>query len=538
MDLVRSVSKAIVLDADGEDFVRTSTTFTGLADLSDRAWNRVAAAADMPVTILTGQSPAGLQATGASDLRWWYGKVQSEQTQTYEPRVKRILQILLSAQDSEVQLSEQEFKALTVSWKPLWAPSAAELATIQLQWAQAGQIMIQEQMITSEEYVCGAPEEWFPALDREQRREMIETLDVQGQKDEAAQAEADAQAAQTEALRAKAGDGKPRADGSEDQPRDEDGRWSSGGGGSRVGKAHDRLAQAREAHAMAKAEHEAHTQKLHEIAASLDQAPAGMRAAGAKAAELAADAKARYAAQKQAAKEHAKAGRELEKRHEAEQAAHDKQAEALDKRHENEQEAHTKAGDALEARHEAELEAVDEENEADLLTRQGEEAEQHEKSGVELEARQAAEQAAHAQIGDEISARHEAEQEAHDYAPVEPDEDLKDWARDLNKVARRAEKDAQRAERIAATLRSADQDKATRLAENSSGAAYDQIDLYLSDVQGQASGSTWEDTATAHIAIATDGLVELPPVSDSERRLARRERAVRAHEREVKRLSK
>src|SRR5215204_4002107 len=60
MDLVRSVSKAIVLDAEGEEFERKSTTFTGLADLSDRAWNRVAAAADMPVTILTGQSPAGL----------------------------------------------------------------------------------------------------------------------------------------------------------------------------------------------------------------------------------------------------------------------------------------------------------------------------------------------------------------------------------------------------------------------------------------------------------------------------------------------
>lgn len=192
MDLARSVSKAIVLDADGEDFERKASSFTGLADLSDRAWNRVAAAADMPVTILTGQAPAGLNATGASDLRWWYGRVASEQVQTYEPRVKRILQVLLSAQDSGIQLTEESFKAVTVTWKPLWAPSAAELADMQLKWAQTGQVMIQEQMITPEEYTLGAPEEWFSALDRDQRREMIKLLDVQGEKDAAAEAEAEA----------------------------------------------------------------------------------------------------------------------------------------------------------------------------------------------------------------------------------------------------------------------------------------------------------------------------------------------------------
>lgn len=188
MDLVRSVSKAIILDADGEDFSRSNTSFSGLADLSDKAWNRVAAAADMPVTILTGQAPAGLNATGASDLRWWYGRVQSEQTQTYEPRLKRLLQIVLSAQDSGVQLADQEFKALTVAWAPLWAPSAAELAAMRLQWAQTGQIMIQEQMITPEEYVLGAPEDWFPALDRDRVNEQIQLLAEAPTEDKQAQA--------------------------------------------------------------------------------------------------------------------------------------------------------------------------------------------------------------------------------------------------------------------------------------------------------------------------------------------------------------
>ncbi len=239
MDLARSVSKAIVLDADGEEFERKASSFTGLADLSDRAWNRVAAAADMPVTILTGQAPAGLNATGASDLRWWYGRVASEQVQTYEPRVKRILQVLLSAQDSGVKLDEESFKSVTITWKPLWAPSAAELQQMQLQWAQTGQVMIQEQMITPEEYALGAPEEWFPSLDRDQRREMVEALDVQGEKDAAAQAEADAEAAAAQAKGGFGGKGGPPAarkdEYSDDQPRDESGKWTDGGGGGSGG---------------------------------------------------------------------------------------------------------------------------------------------------------------------------------------------------------------------------------------------------------------------------------------------------------------
>ena len=179
MDHVRSAMRAIVLDAEGEDFTRTTTSFAGLPDLSDKAWLRVAAAADMPVTILTGQSPAGLQATGASDLRWWNGKVSSEQQQIDEPRIKQILRILFAAKTAP-KLDAGELASIAVVWVPLWAPTSVELEEMKLKAIQGAQILIQEQVLTPEEWLLSSPPDWFQAANREQREARMLELSEAG----------------------------------------------------------------------------------------------------------------------------------------------------------------------------------------------------------------------------------------------------------------------------------------------------------------------------------------------------------------------
>ena len=51
--------------------------FGGLADLMDRFHQRLAAAADIPMTRFLAQSPAGMNATGESDLENYYSMVES-----------------------------------------------------------------------------------------------------------------------------------------------------------------------------------------------------------------------------------------------------------------------------------------------------------------------------------------------------------------------------------------------------------------------------------------------------------------------------
>lgn len=189
MDRLRSAGRAIVLDKDRESFERKATTFAGLAELSDRAWKRLAAAADMPVTILMGEAPAGLNATGDNDIRYFFAKVASNQKQLCEPRLRRLLDILMSAQDApklksskpargdaeeyegadEPEAKETELK---IVWLPLWAPSSKELAEIRLARAQEAQIWINVQALLPEEAIMSLPKDWWN-INRQLREDVL-----------------------------------------------------------------------------------------------------------------------------------------------------------------------------------------------------------------------------------------------------------------------------------------------------------------------------------------------------------------------------
>lgn len=183
MDRLRSAGRAIVLDKDRESFERKSTTFAGLAELSDRAWKRLAAAADMPVTILMGEAPAGLSATGDNDIRYFFAKVSSNQKQLCEPRLRRLLDILMSAQDapklakakrSDAEEAGAEAKELELKivWLPLWAPSSKELSEIRLARAQEAQIWINLQALLPEEGIMSLPKDWWN-INRKLREEAL-----------------------------------------------------------------------------------------------------------------------------------------------------------------------------------------------------------------------------------------------------------------------------------------------------------------------------------------------------------------------------
>ena len=64
---LKSIYRMIVMSADS-DFSRTAVDFTGLPNVLDRFKSRLAAAAGIPETIFLSRSPAGMNATGESDL--------------------------------------------------------------------------------------------------------------------------------------------------------------------------------------------------------------------------------------------------------------------------------------------------------------------------------------------------------------------------------------------------------------------------------------------------------------------------------------
>lgn len=123
MEYGRTVARAMVLDADGEEFERKTTNITGLPELLTQFATRLAAAADIPVTLLMGMSPAGLNATGDSDIRTFYDRVASMQVRKLRPAIERLSRIAFSV--LEIDMPDNWH----VDFNPLWQPTEAEQAT-------------------------------------------------------------------------------------------------------------------------------------------------------------------------------------------------------------------------------------------------------------------------------------------------------------------------------------------------------------------------------------------------------------------------
>lgn len=119
VDMSKSVARSILIDAENEDFrFEGASNLTGVSDVWREIVQRLASAADMPATVLLGMSPAGMNATGESDIRLWYDRVDSHRTKI-EPAVKRTIGI--------VAKSEGVVWDGTFEWPPLWQPSQADL---------------------------------------------------------------------------------------------------------------------------------------------------------------------------------------------------------------------------------------------------------------------------------------------------------------------------------------------------------------------------------------------------------------------------
>jgi phage-related protein (TIGR01555 family) len=122
VDMTRSSSRSVLLDADGEDFSRAATSFAGIPDMLDRFMMLLSAATGIPVSILMGRAPQGMNATGDADVRMFYDKISAVQDNEITPVLEQIFGLL------GLDVPED----LEVEWHPLWEPSDKEKADTEL----------------------------------------------------------------------------------------------------------------------------------------------------------------------------------------------------------------------------------------------------------------------------------------------------------------------------------------------------------------------------------------------------------------------
>src|SRR4029077_19739346 len=125
--------------------------------------------AEMPVTLLYGRSPAGMNATGESDIRGWYDSVSDAQHDTLKPRLTRLITLLFLAKDGPTQGRVPDRWCL--EFNPLWQPTDKELADTKKIKADTYVALGGAQIVTESEAAIGlAPD--FPVIDVAQREEL------------------------------------------------------------------------------------------------------------------------------------------------------------------------------------------------------------------------------------------------------------------------------------------------------------------------------------------------------------------------------
>lgn len=148
VDMARSVARAMLIDKE-EEFERKATPVTGLPELIDRLTNRLAAAARIPVTVLMGTAPAGLNATGASDIRNWYDQIAGDRESELRPRHLRLLRVLMLAKDAPTKGLEP--RRWSINYPSLWQLTEAEEAELRGKVATADKTYIDAGVLTPEE---------------------------------------------------------------------------------------------------------------------------------------------------------------------------------------------------------------------------------------------------------------------------------------------------------------------------------------------------------------------------------------------------
>ena len=185
IDISKSVARSIAIDADNEEYTRIGAQLTELSKLLDRYMLRLSSAVEIPVTILMGQSPAGMNATGDADFRWFYDNVATEQTNVLKPILVKLFRYLFLSKSGPT--SGALPKAFDIIFTPLWALTPKEQAEVEKLTAEKDNIYIGAKVQTAEETALSrmTPEGWRSdtTIDRKQREESIKSQRAAAAKD-------------------------------------------------------------------------------------------------------------------------------------------------------------------------------------------------------------------------------------------------------------------------------------------------------------------------------------------------------------------
>ena len=138
-NMSKGITNMMVLDGD-ETFEKLSTNVSGISEVIDRFMLSVSSVTGIPVTLLFGRSPAGLNATGDADIRNFYDMIKQYQEMKLKPLLEKITYYLFKSKRGPTNGVEPE--NWSIQFTPLWQNSEEQEANVRRTVAETDAIYI------------------------------------------------------------------------------------------------------------------------------------------------------------------------------------------------------------------------------------------------------------------------------------------------------------------------------------------------------------------------------------------------------------
>jgi hypothetical protein len=158
IDMTRSRARAVLLDQDREDFLNVAQPMAGMSELMDRGIQRLAAAGNMPVSILIELASAGAEAASDADVDRWDEAAEAWREEELRQRHEYIARLILTAKDGPTTGTLPDH--WTIKYRPLRTARPMDAANVRKTNAEAAAIAIDKGIAPPEAYSLA----WFTGL--------------------------------------------------------------------------------------------------------------------------------------------------------------------------------------------------------------------------------------------------------------------------------------------------------------------------------------------------------------------------------------
>jgi phage-related protein (TIGR01555 family) len=141
----RSNKGVMALDKDREELEQLSVPIGGLSELQAQAQEQMCSVSRMPAIVLTGISPAGLNASSDGEIRIWYDWIAAQQEAYYRAPIETILKVVQLSMYGEID------PEISFEFNPLYQLTEKELAEVRVNEATRAATYIDKGVLDAQE---------------------------------------------------------------------------------------------------------------------------------------------------------------------------------------------------------------------------------------------------------------------------------------------------------------------------------------------------------------------------------------------------